>query len=210
VAGTYTTAATLAWALDLLARHPQAEQQLHSEVDSVLRVAPATYTDLPRLQVTERIVTETIRLRTPAWFLTRTVMADTRLGGHLLPAGTSVVYSPYLLHHQPDFYDDPETFDPDRWSPQRPQPPRHAFIPFASGARKCIGDTFGMTEATLALATITARWRLEHTHGQRQSRPALGLSLRPRELPMQVKPRTATQTPAALPSSGGVAIPREP
>ncbi|MFD4656999.1 cytochrome P450 [Kitasatospora sp. NPDC058444] len=97
--------------------------------------------------------------RAAAWFLTRTVTRDTSLGGYPLPAGSGLVYSPYLLHHRPDLHADPETFDPDRCTPDRPQPPRDAFIPFATGARKCIGDTFATTEATLALATIAARRR---------------------------------------------------
>jgi cytochrome P450 len=188
LAATETTASTLAWALDLLARHPRIEQRLQAEVDSVLGGAPATHADLPRLELTHRIITETLRVYPPGWFFTRTVTADTRLGRHLLPAGTNVVYSPYLIHHRPDLYDQPETFDPDRWDPIRPQPPRHAFIPFATGARKCIGDTFAMIEATFALATITARWDLQHLPGH-HVRPALGTVLRPRELQMRATPR---------------------
>ncbi|WP_262041697.1 cytochrome P450 [Streptomyces sp. Isolate_219] len=146
---------------------------------------PATHADLPRLELTERIIFETLRLYPQGWFLTRTVTHDTHLGGHPLPAGTSLAYSPYLIHHRPDLYTDPESFDPDRWDPKRPQPPRHAFIPFATGARKCIGDTFAMAEATLALATITARWRLKHLPGHHQTRPVPGASIGPGELRMQ-------------------------
>ncbi|MFD7491118.1 cytochrome P450 [Streptomyces sp. NPDC059832] len=189
LAGTETTASTLAWALDLLARHPEIEQRLHTEVDTVLRGNPASHADLPRLELTERIITETLRLYPSAWFLTRTVTHDTHLGGHPLPAGTSVAYSPYLIHHRPDLHTDPETFDPDRWDPQRPQAPRNAFIPFATGARKCIGNTFAMTEATLALATITARWSLKHLPGQPPVRPVLGASFGPGRLRMHATPR---------------------
>ncbi|AZS75444.1 cytochrome P450 [Streptomyces lydicus] len=189
LAGTETTASTLAWALDLLARHPEIEQRLHTEVDTVLRGNPATHADLPRLELTERIINETLRLYPQGWFLTRTVTHDTHLGGHPLPAGASLAYSPYLIHHRPDLYNDPETFDPDRWDPKRPQPPRHAFIPFATGARKCIGDTFAMAEATLALATITARWRLKHLPGHHRTRPVPGASIGPGELRMQPTPR---------------------
>ncbi|MBF6125611.1 cytochrome P450 [Nocardia brasiliensis] len=187
--GTETTAATLAWALHLLARHTEIEQQLHSETDTVLGGRTATYADLPRLRLTTRIITETLRLYSPAWFLTRIVTTDTRLGGHLLPAGTTVVYSPYLIHHRPDLYTDPEAFDPGRWEPQRLQPPRHAILPFSAGARKCIGDTFGMTEATLTLASIAARWRLEHVPGQKV-RAGLSATLQPQNLHMYAIPRS--------------------
>ncbi|MDT3396011.1 cytochrome P450 [Streptomyces sp. B1866] len=193
IAGTESTASNVAWALDLLARHPEIEQRLHTEVDAVLGGAPAVHADLPRLELTGRVITETLRLYPPNWLFTRTVTADTRLGGHLLPAGTTVAYSAYLIHHRPDLYDRPEVFDPDRWDPGRPQPPRHAYLPFSTGARKCVGDTFGMNEATLALATITARWRLTHSPGH-QARPVPRTTLRPRGLRMRVTPRTTAGT----------------
>ncbi|MEU1285080.1 cytochrome P450 [Kitasatospora sp. NPDC005856] len=189
LAGTETTAATLAWALDLLARHPEVERRLHGEVDTVLRARPATHADLPRLELAGLVIVETLRLHPAAWFLTRAVTRDTSLGGYSLPVGSGLVYSPYLLHHRPDLHADPETFDPDRWTPDRPQPPRDAFIPFATGARKCIGDTFATVEATLALATIAARWRLEHLPGRQRPRPALGASYGPGDLRMRAVPR---------------------
>ncbi|QRX96699.1 cytochrome P450 [Streptomyces noursei] len=178
LAGTGTTASILARSLDLLARHPEIEQRLHAEVDTVLSGNPATHADLPRLELTERIITKTLRLYPSAWFLTRTVTHDTHLGRRPLPAGTGIVYSPYLIHHRPGRYPDPETFAPDRWDPEHPQPPRNRFIPFATGARKCIGDTFATTEAVLSLATITARWSLKHLPGHRQTRPHPGSVVR--------------------------------
>ncbi|MEX0171552.1 cytochrome P450 [Streptomyces sp. LMG1-1-1.1] len=187
LAGIESTAATLSSALDLVARHPEVERQVYEEVDA-LGGAPATYDDLSRLQLTERVINETLRLRPPGWFFTRVVTADTDLGGYRLPAGTSVAYSPYLIHHRSDLHHDPETFAPDRWSAAHPQPPRHAFLPFAAGARKCIGDSFSMVEATLALATIAARWRLEHVSGHR-GRLAAAVTLELRDLHMRVRPR---------------------
>ncbi|MEV0505033.1 cytochrome P450 [Streptomyces spectabilis] len=92
----------------------------------------------------------------------------------------------------PDLYPDPETFDPGRWeSPQ--QVPRHSFIPFGVGARKCIGDSFVMIEDTLALAEIVSRWRLEHEPGHR-TRLAVALSLKPSNLRMRVVPRSTAAT----------------
>ncbi|GAA3642495.1 cytochrome P450 [Lentzea roselyniae] len=191
LAGIETTATTLAWALHLLGQHPVIEQRLHAEVDDVLAGRPATYEDLPRLELTGRIITETLRMYPPAWFFTRVVTADAHLGGHPIPAGATVVFSPYLIHHRDDLYDQPESFDPDRWdSGLRPQPPRHAFVPFGGGARKCIGDTYGIVEATLALATIAARWRLEPVPGRRVH-PTRGTILRPRDLRMRVTARTS-------------------
>ncbi|MFD7446069.1 cytochrome P450 [Streptomyces sp. NPDC059909] len=188
-AGTETTAALLAWALHLVARHPGVEEALHREADGVLAGAAATVGDLPRLEVTGRILTETLRLYPPGYLLTRTTTRPTELGGHLLPAGATVAYSPYVIHHRPDLYPDPERFDPDRWKDGgTARTPRGTLVPFAAGPRKCIGDTFAITEATLALATIATRWRLEPVSGT-PVRPALGSTLTPQGLHMLATPR---------------------
>lgn len=190
LAGAETIAVTLAWALYLLARHPDVEERLHAEVDTVLAGAPARFEDLPDLPFTRNVVTETLRLYPPGWLLTRIVTDDTELGGHRLPAGQAVAYSPYLIHHRGDLYDQADHFDPDRWSsPHRTPPPRHAFIPFGAGPRKCIGDQFGTTEAVIALATIAARWRLRPLTNT-PVRPAAAISLKPRELRMRLTART--------------------
>jgi cytochrome P450 len=192
-AGAETTAGTLAWALHMLSQHPDIHRQLEAEVDVVLGGQPVSYEDLPRLDLTKRVITETLRLWPPAWMFMRTVTADTELGEYHLPAGTSVVYSPYLLHRHPGLFEYPQVFDPDRWLPERAQAvQRDAFIPFATGARKCIGDNFAMTEATIALATITARWRLAHVTSQRV-RPAAVTTLRPKNLHLRATARARGQ-----------------
>ncbi|NUT46897.1 MAG: cytochrome P450 [Saccharothrix sp.] len=189
IAGTETVAITLTWALHLVAAHPHVERRLHEEVDAVLTGRTAAHDDLPRLELTTRIVTETLRHRSPVWLLTREVTADTELGGHHLPAGTTVAYSPYLVHHRPDVYSDPERFDPDRWDPARhPAPPRTAFIPFTNGARRCIGDKFAIHECVLALATIARNWRLTHVPGE-TVRPAASFAMKPHRLRMRVTAR---------------------
>jgi cytochrome P450 len=190
-AGVETNAAALAWALHLLAQHPDVNDRLQAEVDTVLAGRAAGYADLPALELTRRIITETLRVWPPAWILTRVTTVDTHLGDHLIPAGTNLFYSAYLIHHRPDVYADPDRFDPDRWLPERAKAiPRDAFIPFGFGARKCIGDAFGLTEATLALATITTRYDLEPVPGQRV-RAAPGGTLRPHGLRMRVTARTS-------------------
>ncbi|MFC0437697.1 cytochrome P450 [Kutzneria buriramensis] len=179
MAGAESTATTMAWALHLLAHNPDIENRVHAEVESVLGGAPARWEHLPRLELTGRVVLETLRLYPPGWMVTRTVTTDTQLGGHLLPVGANVVYSPYVIHRRDDLYSDPTQFHPDRWDKERHQPPpRSAFIPFGGGARKCIGDEFSITETTLALASIIDRWRLTELPGQRV-RPVASVSLRP-------------------------------
>lgn len=190
-AGTDTTASTLAWAFHLLAQHPDIRDQLHAEVDDVSARRPVSRADLPRLQLTRRIITETLRLWPPGWMFTRTVNGDTHLGGHSVPAGATVVYSPYLLHRRADLYEHPDRFDPDRWLPDRASAiPRHAYIPFGGGARKCIGETFGLTEATLALAAIAADWDLQTLPGQKVE-PAVKSVIRPKGLRMRAVARSS-------------------
>ncbi|WP_190132273.1 cytochrome P450 [Streptomyces mashuensis] len=190
MAGTDTTASTLAWALHLVSRHPETQERLQAEADAVLGGRAARLDDLPRLDLTGRVVQETLRLYPPGWLLSRTTTTDARLGGRLLPAGTTVLYSAYLLHHRPDLHPDPERFDPGRWpsaaEPGRPTPHerRGAFVPFGGGARKCIGEAFGFTEAVLTLASIAAAWRVEPVPG-RPVRPVPGVTLRPGRLPLR-------------------------
>lgn len=185
-ASTDTIGKALAWAWYLLGRHPRIAERLHAEVDAVLNDGTATFEDLPRLEVTRNIITETMRLYPPGWLLTRTTTVDTELGGRHVPAGTDVVLSPYQVHHRADLYTDPERFDPDRWGPERAKTiPRSANLTFGAGARKCIGDSYGMTEATLALATIAARWRLEHTPGRKVKAAPYALALGPKGLYMR-------------------------
>jgi cytochrome P450 len=149
--------------------------------------SPATYADLPQLELNSRIITESLRMRPPGWIFTRVTTQEAQLGRYRLPAGTAVLYSQYLAHHRPDVFRDPDHFDPDRW--RDGSPPPGAFVPFAIGARKCIGDTFATTEATLALATITARWKPKPSPGMKVRSTPGGLVLRPDGLRMVMEAR---------------------
>jgi cytochrome P450 len=189
VAGVGTMGATVAWALYLVGTHPDIEERLHAEIDAVLGGQPVSYDDLPRLELTGRIITETLRVYSPAWLLTRAATCDTRLADHAIPAGTVIAMSPYLLHRRGDLFDRPDEFDPDRWLPERAAAvPRGAYVPFVVGARQCIGNQFGSAQAILALAIIAARWRLQPLPGQRV-RPSLAGSVRPRGLRMRAVAR---------------------
>ncbi|MDT3399303.1 cytochrome P450 [Streptomyces sp. B1866] len=190
-AGTETGAATLAWALHLLARHPDVEKRLHEEADTVLAGRTATYDDLPRLEFAAQVITEALRLYPPGWMLTRTANTAARLGPYEIPAGSTVALSAYLLHHRPDVFPEPERFDPDRWAgPAGARAARSVMIPFSTGARKCIGEDFAVAETALTLATVAARWRLRPVPGA-QVRPELrSIILKPRGLRMRLTART--------------------
>ncbi|MFQ6394633.1 cytochrome P450 [Nocardia sp. KC 131] len=153
-----TVGATLTWALHLLTEHPDIAERLHRETDTVLAGRTPTAADLPALELTRRVITETLRLYPPAWALTRVARTGTELGGYHIPVGATLLCSPYLMHHRADIYPDPERFDPDRNYDRRAL---HALFPFGAGARKCLGDSFALAEATLTLATIASKWRFE-------------------------------------------------
>ena len=161
VAGTETTAQTVSWALYELSRRPELEAKLHAEVDEVLGGRPAGYDDASRLELVNRLVSEVLRFYSPTWLFTRRTAADAELGGYRVPAGTDVLYSPYIVNRAPASHETARVFDPDRWEPERASC-MHArgYIPFGTGARKCIGDQFATLESVLMVATIAQRWSL--------------------------------------------------
>lgn len=115
-----TTATTLAWVFHLLATHPDIERRLHEELDAVLGGEIAGYDDVPRLPFTRNVVTEALRLYPPAWMMSRVALVDVDLDGHRLPVGAEVFFSSCLLHHDPLYFPDPDSFDPDRWDRREP------------------------------------------------------------------------------------------
>jgi cytochrome P450 len=186
--GVETSASTLTWALHQLSQHPETEQRLHAEIDTAIPDRWPSLNDLTNLPFVGQVVTETLRFYPPTWILTRVANVDSSLGGHDIPAGTHIIFSPYLIHHRPDVYPEPERFDPDRWGDQAEARPRHHFLPFGYGPRRCIGDAFGFTEMAIVLAVITARWRFQALTGE-EVRVARGATLRLQRLHLRVVAR---------------------
>jgi cytochrome P450 len=184
LAGHETTASALAWTLYLLGRHPGAQERLQAEV-SALDGQPPTPGTLPALSYTRAVITEAIRLYPPAWIIGRTLTADLDLAGWHLPAGSVAAVSPLLLHHDPRWYPDPEAFDPGRWlDDRRHAVPRHAYLPFGTGPRACIGERFAWAEATTVLAVLAQSWTFRTDPGF-EATPSYRVTLRPAgELPM--------------------------
>jgi cytochrome P450 len=161
VAGYETTAIGLTWALYLLSLHPEARERVREEVESVLGDRTPTAADLPRLAYTRRIFDESLRLYPPVYAVARdAVQADT-IGGFDIPARSVVILSPYVTHRHPEFWTDPEAFDPDRFTPERSAGrPRFAWYPFLGGPHQCIGQEFAVHEAVVAIATVVPSFRL--------------------------------------------------
>lgn len=162
LAGHETTAIALSWTWYLLSLNPDIEKKLHAEIDQVLGSRLPTVSDLPALPYARMVLTESLRYYPPAWVISRMAVADHRIDGHLIPPRTQVLISPYLMHRDARFFQDPERFFPERWTPDAAaKQPVFTFLPFGAGPRNCIGEAFAWMEGILVLATIAQRWRLQ-------------------------------------------------
>lgn len=180
LAGHETTALALTWCWYLLAQHPQVEAHLHAELDEVLNGRAPSFEDVPRLRYTEQVFAETLRLYPPAWLFGRASLVDHEIGGYRIPAGTTVIISPYVTHRDARHWPDPLRFDPDRWTPEASEArPKFAYVPFGGGPRLCIGEQFAWMEGMLAVATLARTWRLRLMPGQRVE-PKPMITLRPK------------------------------
>jgi cytochrome P450 len=184
LAGHETTAIALTWTWWLLSRNPEAEGRLHAELDGVIADRVPSVGDLPNLPYTQAVISESIRLRPPVWAIGRTAVAGYRANGYAIDQGSIVVVSPWLLHHDPRWWPEPEAFRPERWLDDDPGRPRYAFIPFGGGPRVCIGEPFARLEAAMLLASIARRWRFANPTDREPNLQAV-ITLRPRGgLPM--------------------------
>jgi cytochrome P450 len=178
LAGHETTANALTWTWYLLAKHPNVQQRLAAEVDEVLAGRAPDAADLPRLPYTAMVLMESLRLYPPIWIMERRALAEDHIAGYVIPAGSSVVVSPYVLHRDPRFWDHAEAFDPDRFTPQacaRRDP--HCYLPFGLGQRLCIGNHFAFMEGQIIIAMITQEYRLGLLPGH-LIEPKPGITLR--------------------------------
>jgi cytochrome P450 len=188
-AGHETTAGTLAWTFYMLSQNPEAEGRLRAEVSTVLGGRTPIAADLPRMAYTRRVIEESLRIYPTVYGLLRSAKADDEIGGYGIPAGSQVFLSPYVTHRHPDYWPNPEAFDPDRFLPERSASrPGFAWFPFLGGPHLCIGKEFAMMEAMLVVARITQQFRLNLAPGIRVEPKAM-LTLRPRGgLHMTVRP----------------------
>ncbi len=142
---------------------------------------PPTVSDLPKLQYTDRVIRETLRLYPPAWRVFRRTEEPFKVGDYLLPPGSNIVLSQWVTQRDPRWFTEPERFNPDRWNEETAAKlPRFAYFPFGGGPRVCIGAGFAMMEATLLLATIAQRYRIRLAPHQRVE-PLASITLRPKK-----------------------------
>ncbi len=166
-AGFETTARSLTWAWYLLARHPWAQGRMQGEVDRVRGAQPAaawlpSVGDLYQLGYTRQVIDETLRIYPPTALLARQNTEADAIGGYPIPAGSMIILMPYMVHRHPEVWDDPERFDPERFTAAAVEErPKSAYIPFASGPRVCLGNNFALLEMIYALSMASARYTIE-------------------------------------------------
>ena len=180
LAGHETTAGTLAWAWYLLSKSPDVARSVREEVRRVLGDRTPAIEDLKHLTYTKAVLDETLRLYPPAWVVSRKAVEEDEIGGYPIPAGQKIFLSPYVTHRREDLWENPEGFDPDRFAPGTGDDrPRFAYFPFGGGPRLCIGQNFALMEATLIVAMVMQRYRLDLVPGHTVDPNPRG-TLRPR------------------------------
>jgi cytochrome P450 len=163
VAGHETTAGLLNWVWYLLSRHPEVEARLAEELARTTWECGAAVETLGRYDYTKQVIEEALRLYPPLWMMTRRALQEDRLGDFVVPKGTEIYISPYLIQRNPEFWEVPERFDPDRMAAAGvASRPELAMCPFGAGPRNCIGESFARLEMQMHLVMFASRLRLRH------------------------------------------------
>lgn len=195
IAGHETTSNALTWIYYLLSQNPQIERRVFEEIDQVLGGNGEEYkqpsvVDLPKLKYVENVFRESMRLYPPVWTMGRFAVNDYPLGGYTIPKGSSIMFSQYVMHHSAKYYDNPDTFDPDRWTEEfKMHLPRFSYFPFGGGIRGCVGEPFAWQEGILLIATISSYWSMRLAPNQHVKLQP-GITLNPKNgIKMKLKSR---------------------
>jgi cytochrome P450 len=190
VAATETAAVTLNWLFHELEQNPAIRDSVHAELDAQLGDDhELTAEHLDRLSYTRRVVQEVLRRHSPNAFLMRKTTAPTQLGSYALPVGAEILFCLTAVHRSPELYSDPLRFDPDRWLPDSAEPiPRSAYLPFAAGRHKCIGDNYAWAELMVVAVAVLRRWNFTREPGTKVHEAAW-MTVQARGLTMHLTPR---------------------
>jgi cytochrome P450 len=203
-----TVGEAMAWAWYLLSLHPEVERRLYEEVSAVVGDRVPVVADLPKLTYANMVIQETMRLYPPVWVIPRDAINEDRIGDTRIPAGSTILLSPYATHRHPDVWENPEAFDPERFAPGRSaERPRHAYFPFGGGPRLCMGADMATMEMMLILVMVVQRFRLALVSGHREEVECI-LDMLPRHgVPVTLRrqrPMSASRpAPAAAPAAHG-------
>jgi cytochrome P450 len=166
IAGHDTTALALTWTIYLLARHHQAELELHAELVNELGGRIPEANDLTKLPYNRMVIEEAMRLYPPVWVMARRSRNDDEINGYYIPANTTITIPQYVTHRHPELWENPESFEPEHFLPAASKTrPRYAYFPFGVGPRQCVGSHLAMLETQLILATIIPRFKFRLVPG---------------------------------------------
>ncbi|HKN50698.1 MAG TPA: cytochrome P450 [Actinomycetota bacterium] len=189
LAGHETTATSLTFTLHLLGHHPDVQRRVHEEVDAVLAGRTPGLEDVRALEYTTMVVKEAMRLYPAAHGMPRQSKTAFDVDGYTIPGESAVVVSSYATHRHPKFWDDPFSFNPERFTPEREKARhRYAYFPFGGGPRACIGQYFSMLESVIVTAMLMQAYEVKTT--ERKVKLFVGITLRPaEEMPALLFPR---------------------
>jgi cytochrome P450 len=190
MAGHETTAVTMTWVWYLISQHPAEEAKLHEELDAVLAGRVPTVDDLPNLAYTRMVIEEAMRIYPPAPGISiRQAKEADEVSGFKVWPGLQILISPWILHRHRRLWDEPERFDPTRFSKEASDKrARFSYLPFGGGPRVCIGAALAMTEATLILAVLAQKFRLRLKEPQ-EVKLQTRITLRPKNKLMTILER---------------------
>ncbi|KAL1459277.1 hypothetical protein WDU94_011279 [Cyamophila willieti] len=163
-AGFDTVKITTSIVLNILAIHPEIQEEVYNEIISVLGDSPdtiPTYDQIQNLDLLTRVIKETMRLYTPVPVIARTAMEEFQLENFTIPAGCTLAICIHTIHRHPRHWPNPTQFNPDRFLPSeiaRRNP--NAYMPFSVGPRNCLGYKYAMIQMKTTLSTLLRKFRI--------------------------------------------------
>lgn len=189
LAGHETTAIALSWFFYLMSEHPDSVAKIRSEVDEVCGNEPLQPSHIHQLKYTRMAIDESLRLYPPAWIVGRKAITDDVIGGFRIPAGSNVIVLPYELHRHADFWEKPNEFIPERFTPEKvKEMHKFAYFPFGGGPRQCIGNNFALMEMQIIIATLLRKFEFTRTSNHTPEKEQLVTLRMKNGLEVTVKP----------------------
>ncbi len=181
LAGHETSASALTWAFYIAATQPDILGRIRGEITEICGDGPVAFDHMPKLIYLRNFFKEVLRLYPPITFIPRVALKDCEIGGRRVKRGAMIMVTPWTLQRHRKLWKNAETFDPDRWMPERADDiPKDAYIPFGLGPRICVGAAFASVEAALILARLLRRYDFTVT-GTAKIRPVARLTTRPQD-----------------------------
>lgn len=155
LAGHETTAAALAWTFYLISQNEEVYKKLKKEINDVVGTGEITFQHMQQLKYSKACLNESMRLFPPVWAIGRRALEDNMVGDYLIKKDTDILISPYIVHRDPQYWSNPDIFNPDRWETDEVKDmDKFAYFPFAAGPRMCIGNNFALLESDIIIAKV--------------------------------------------------------